>query len=134
MDLNDLNLDAQAEAGAEMHLAHPVTDEKLMNDGKPMTLNLIGTESKQYRAKEHEFQNKRLNKISRGKKLNMSVNDDETCDLLSVCIVGWSGLVMGGEEIEFSQREAVKLLMKFKWIRDQVDEFVGDRTNFFTGA
>jgi len=134
MDLSDLNLDKQAEAGAVMHLCHPVTDEPLMHGGEAMTINLIGTESKQYRAKEREFQNKRLNQLARGKKPQFGMSDDEACELLSVCITGWGGIVEDGNAIEFSQRTAVALLTKFKWIRDQVDEFVGDRNNFFTDA
>lgn len=128
MDLNDINLSEQADAGAELNLEHPVSGEKI--DG--MVITLAGSDSKAFRAKQKEINASRLTKMLKRKSAGLQHSDDEDCDLLASCTLGWSGIVAGGEKIKFSHAAAKKLYLEHNWIREQVDEFIGNRANFFT--
>ncbi len=130
MDLNDFNLTEKAEQGADLYLEHPGTGEALESDGKKWAIRLAGTDSKQYRNKSRALQNKRLNKVAKGRKADFGGTDLESCELLASCTLGWSGLVKDGQPLEFSYDAAVDLYMTQLWIREQVDVFVGERTNF----
>jgi len=129
MDLNELNLERSANDGAELTLEHPVT-------GAPIDIKIkvSGIDSSAYRNKQREIQNRRLAKLSRGKKPDFSNSDAEACELLSACTLGWDGVIENGEAIEFSEKAAFELYENHLWIREQVDSFIGDRANFFTVA
>lgn len=136
MDLSKINLEKMAEQGAEMELVHPVTGETLTQDDKektPITIKVVGTDSKAYRNKNRDFQRKRIAKMtkSRTKTIDYTVSDEDACELLAECTVGWSGIEVDGKPLEFSKENANELYMKFNWIREQVDAFIGDRANFF---
>lgn len=127
MDLTQINLTEAAEIGAYLELEHPVTGEKL-----DAIIHLAGTDSAEYRKKQKEIQSKRIAKMARGKKSDLTTSDDEECDLLASCTLGWRGIFNGKEEVKFSQAAAKKLYLETYWIREQVDAFIGDRANFFT--
>lgn len=127
MDLTKLNLTEASEIGAELELEHPITGEKL-----DAVIHLAGTDSAAYRGKQKEIQSKRIAKLARGKKADFSNSDDEECELLASCTLGWSGIFNGKEEVKFSHAAAKKLYLESYWIREQVDSFIGDRANFFT--
>jgi len=134
MNLSEINLSEKSGAGSVMELEHPVTGEKLMEGKKPMTITLAGTDSKAYRRKQREMQNRRLNKLSKGRKVNFGTTDDDDCELLAACTLSWDNLSDDNGKIEYSNDAAVALYLKHAWIREQVDEFIGDRANFFTVA
>jgi hypothetical protein len=129
MDLSTIDLTKSAEAGADLTLEHPVTGEPL-----DIIITLAGTDSASYRAKQKEIQNKRITKMARGKKADFSITDDEACDILAGCTLGWVGILESGKELEFSVLNAKDLYIKHFWIREQVDAFMGDRANFFSSV
>jgi len=134
MDLSKINIEQMAEAGADMELVHPVSDETMLQDDKsPITIKLLGTDSKAYRNKNRDFQRKRIAKMtkSRSKTIDYTVSDEDACELLAECTIGWSGIVVKGKPVEFSKEAAESLYLEFSWIREQVDVFIGDRANFF---
>lgn len=127
MDLNKYNLSKSADAGADLALEDPVTGEEL-----DVIITLLGSDSAAYRNKAREMQRDRISKMakSRSKKLDLSVSEKEECELLAACTIGWDGIELDGVEIKFTYDEAVKLYLDFPWIKEQVDEFIGDRANF----
>ncbi len=129
MDLNTIDLTKSADAGADLELEHPIT-----GDATDIIITLAGTDSSIHRKKSKEIQAKRIAKMAKGKKADFSVSDDEACDLLAACTLGWVGIMEGSEEIDFSKEAAKELYLKHVWIREQVDAFIGDRANFFTSA
>jgi hypothetical protein len=129
MDLSTIDLTKSAEDGADLILEHPVTGEPL-----DIIITLAGTDSSSYRMKQKEIQNKRITKMARGKKADFSTSDEEACDLLAGCTLGWVGIVESGKDVEFSKSNAKDLYTKHLWIREQVDVFIGDRANFFLNA
>jgi hypothetical protein len=47
---------------------------------------------------------------------------------------GWSGIVWEGQPLGFSEENAKMLFTARPWIRDQMDAFMADRSNFFGKA
>jgi phage/plasmid-associated DNA primase len=59
---------------------------------------------------------------------------DESVELLAKCTKGWSGITESGKEVPFSYENAVKLYTKYLWLREQIDRFMADRSNFLPSA
>lgn len=131
-DLNDFSSLGSTE-GQWCELRHPVTDAPLVNnvDGKIMRVKLIGMDSPTFAAKSREFMNRRIkrNKLNLGSAEQLEAEKAET---LAACTVGWENMVNQGKPWEYSPENALALYMdpKLKWLREQVDEFIGDRANF----
>jgi len=53
--------------------------------------------------------------------------------MLAKCVMGWTGLNRGGEEVEFSEAAALDLFTRFPWIQAQCDRKAADRSNFTKG-
>lgn len=137
MDLSNINLDEMAEEGAILELEHPVTGEKLVADDEnktQMSLSLLGMDSKEYRNKSKELQAKRTMALAKKRSshgASFVMSDDDACSLLAACTTGFT-LYLDGEFVEFSKKAAKELYLKYTWMREQADEFIGDRANFFT--
>lgn len=135
MDLNKLDLQPVSDEGADMHLEHPVTGERLFNDdGDAMVIRLIGRDSKRFRAKNAQIANRKMAK--RNNRNSVEELDSDGAELLAACTLGWSGLALNGEPLPFSEQNALKLYTNpgYRWIREQVDTFIADRANFFMTA
>lgn len=60
--------------------------------------------------------------------------DADRLELLVACTKGWNGFELNGREFPYTQRNANTLYTRFKFIREQVEEFIADRGNFLPGA
>lgn len=75
------------------------------------------------------------NVAARSKKgLNFEQKEQASVELLRAAIVGWSGLEEDGVELECTDENKLSILKNkdLRFMRDQVDEFVGDSNNFFS--
>lgn len=132
MDLSTLNVAAAADRGADLHLAHPSTGEPLYTeDGKPVTIRLLGADSHEYRQRIRRLANQNLNKKKRERQ-NLEQIEEQAAELLAAITVGWSNIVLEGETVECNVDNAKSLYLDYAWIREQVDEFVGERANFLS--
>lgn len=62
MDLAKLDLEAAADSGATMEVRHPITEEVLLDkDDKPLTITLLGADSKAFRKVLTEYAKKAQN-------------------------------------------------------------------------
>lgn len=128
MDLSQINLEESAEKGAFLHLEHPVTGEKLYtDDGKEVGFDVVGSDSSRFRRKFSELANRHMGK--RQKQTTLEKNEQEGAELLSACVIKCHNVTLNGEAVTTSNVE--HLLMSQRWVREQLDEFVGDRRNFF---
>jgi len=123
-----------SEEGEFMQLHDPRTDEVVTNtEGKPVRIRLVGVDSPRFRNKQQEYMNRRLNrnklKIGTAEQL-----ESERIELLVACTIGWEGMIRNGQDWPFSAENARLLYSEpsLKWIRDAVDEFVGERSNFLS--
>ena len=83
---------------AEMNIIHPATGENLLNSlGDPMTVTVVGLDSKEYKASVNSFQKKLAGKKSAKFRDWRDISLDEARDAgLSHCIAcvkGWNGLL-----------------------------------------
>lgn len=121
-----------SEDGVWMHLLDPATHEPVYNDqDKAVRIQLLGIDSQKYRSKQNEIMNRRL---KRGK-INLGTAEQlaaERVEILTAITVGWEGFIRDGKEWPFSPENVRTLYSsdQWKWIREQVDEFSAERSNF----
>jgi hypothetical protein len=111
-------------------LRHPVTNEKLLAaGGAPITVNIVGMDSEQFRTRHRAIINRRL---SAGKKAKVTAEEieAESIDTIAACITGWQQIELDGKPLEYSKGAAKTLLTRLPWLREQLDEAIADRANF----
>lgn len=126
-DLANFDLTVLANEGAEIELKHPVNGE-----GIGSFISIIGTDSDTYQSAIAALRNKRIEAAKNAKTVNMTAEDidEQNIDLLAACTTGFRDLILDGETVVFSVANAKKIYTRFKWIRDQIDNEIGDRSNF----
>lgn len=116
---------------ATLQLRHPATDELLYADDaqtKPLEIELYGTSSKQYRKALMSMQNARL---KRGKKvMSAEAISDESIDLLVTCSIKANNFEYKGKPVEGETFRELYNDPSFNWLKDQVDEAIGDVQTF----
>ena len=131
MDLANLDLSKNAEIEAVLHVVHPITLEDLFDDNNnPVTITLLGMESSIA---------KRIGKARSQKQLNSRKNKQDLDEirafgisLMAKLTVASSGFKENGIEVNLGDNdEAVRVYSQYSWLRDQVDEFIMDRANFY---
>ena len=126
-DLAKLDTAKVAEEGAELRVAHPTTGEDL-----GITITLIGTDSKTFRDISKSRATASLKKKTR--EIDLDQNESDAVELLAKCTKGWAGITENGKEVVFSFDNAVQLYTKYLWLREQIDRFMADRSNFLPSA
>ena len=131
MDLAELDA---PDARADMEVRHPATNEPLLTaDKQPVTISLLGVDSDVFRAGERKLANRRLKQGQKAKVTAEGV-EAQAIGLLADCTVGWSGIEFEGAVLSFTRENAVMLYTRLRWLREQVDEFIGDRANFLKAS
>lgn len=123
-DLSSLSdLPAAQEAGTKVTITHPGTGEPL----GPVML-VAGPDSKRQKAATAliiaERSDLRLRKITAARL------EDESNRIAAASIISWTGVIEGGNEIEYSPSVALGLLTRYPFIREQISTYSGDRANF----
>ena len=126
-DLATLDFAAKAEEGAVMQVKHPLTGEAL-----GINITLIGTDSKTFRDISKSRATASLKKKTR--EIDLDQNEADAVELLAKCTKGWSRITESGKEVVFSYENAVQLYTKYLWLREQIDRFMADRSNFLPSA
>jgi len=135
MDLTSLDTTAHAQAGADLTLDHPAT-----GDPTDITITLLGADSEDFRKEKRRLEHARNSRIRRARsrraveEVAMDTTPEENAALLASCVTGWKGMVEDGKKIPFSASAATRIFLKYRWISEQVDAFVGDRGNFLPTA
>jgi imidazolonepropionase-like amidohydrolase len=117
------------ESGLPMAVLHPAT-------GKPTDaiISVACYDSERVLARAREIGNqKRIARQKNPKTADLvEADEDATRNLAIAAIVDWSGFEKDGKPLEFNAKNADWLLSEFKFIQSQVEQFGGDRSNFFT--
>jgi hypothetical protein len=130
MDLDDL---IPEDKPAPLTLTHPGTGLELTHEGKKLVIYVNGPDSQVMRDHERASQNRRL-KVAQNTgrlALDAATIEAELNIRVAKAIAGWENIVISGIEITYSEGEALDLITKRTWIRDQVDAFYQNRSNFF---
>ncbi|NJB67496.1 hypothetical protein GGQ74_001136 [Desulfobaculum xiamenense] len=124
LDLASLDTAARAEEGAVLQLRHPATEEPL-----GVYVTLAGADSGICRKAQMAIGRKRIRRMKTGA-VSPEEAEEEALELLSRCTLGWEGVTVDAQVLDFSRENAVALYRRFPWIREQVDRFIGDRANY----
>jgi hypothetical protein len=129
MDLKNLK-PVKADDGALLELRHPESEDVI----EGMTITLLGQDSAVYRKMQLAKQQTALARISKGKKaidLDAEKLAEDSIDDLVKLTIAWSGFTLDGEELEATPDNVRKIYTEWAWIKEQAQEFVASRANFF---
>ena len=132
MDISKFAVDSKKQVSL-LELRHPISGETLEDEkGKKATITLNGPDSDAIKKVEREYMDRRLKEGIRRKKVHISVAqiEEQALEIDVAATVGWSGIEIDGEDLKFSPAQAKMIYKKFPWIREQVEEFFNDRSNF----
>lgn len=129
MELNNVNLAAQAAAGYNLELVHPATGDKL---GGIITVR--GDESKEVQ----NYNRKRFQELQKRERMNKGKNTDYTIAEIEyigvesaiVRCMGWKNIKKDGIELEFNKENAEMVFRDYPWIRNQVMEAAANLSLF----
>lgn len=123
MDLQSLKFNDET----KFQLRHPVTDEPLENDkGEPMLIGIVGTDSQTYRKLIRKLNEEKLKR--RSKSVDLDKAEQEALDILVGCTTSFENIQVAGKAIKVDEAES--LYREYRWIKEQVDRAIGDRSNF----
>lgn len=132
MDLNALK-PVKADEGAVLQIVHPETEEPI----EGMTITLLGQDSATYRKIQMAKQQAALNRLAKGKRIATDLDAEklaaEMIDDLAKLTVKWTGFELDGKPLKCDKDNAVTVYTDWPWIREQAQEFVANRANFFRG-
>lgn len=119
---------------SRMVIVHPVSRQPLRDaEGKEAFIELYSGDSEVARKHGRVVTQRRINMRGRGK-LTAQELEAEHVELLAALTVGWYLVDLAGAamNVEFSSENARDLygLPALSWVREQVDDFTGDRGNF----
>jgi len=108
-------------------------------DGAPTDVKIFLTSRETGEAKRLVQRNteKRISMLALGKKVkpNYTEMDEDALEVTCACIVGWEGLVENGEPVPCTPENKRRFMTgEFAWIREAVEETLGDREVFFKSS
>jgi hypothetical protein len=125
----------------DVHLKNPATDMPLYDGAdekgnpdtsKPIVIQIFGPGSKEYREAGSIATNKQ---IKRGKKgLTAQVINEDRIGILVACTFGFKNFNYGGGAFSPDTVRALYTDPEMGWVREQVEEQMGDFGNFLTIA
>lgn len=136
MDLSTLDTRAASDAGAALHLRHPVTDLPLYDEEtkEPVTITLLGRDSAEWRQAEKAQAARRIERLQRtGRSVSTAEEQEaEAVEMYALATKTWQHIVVRGEKWEPSRAAARRLYSEpgLRWIREQVDAFIYARAHF----
>jgi len=134
MDLEKFDFTAHASNGADMHVVHPITEEPMYHDGKPVIITLIGSDAAVLRdemKRRARLQMRKAKDPNKREDVDFDEVEKTSAEIIALATQSWYGLTQDGEEIPFSREKAIELYMKYPWLRQQCDTFVAERSNFY---
>lgn len=113
---------------AWLTIDHPVTKAPTA-----MRIQVASPDSETFRRVDRRIKNRNMQAARKNKNaMTVEALESSGLELLTAVTLGWENVSMGGEPLAFSAENVRKLYADFPFIREQVDEFVGERTNFFS--
>jgi hypothetical protein len=131
IDLAALDVARPAEEGRPLALKHPVTGAVLPG----WVLRVRGYDAQTYQQVSDDHQRRRLERLSRRQTPTVEELNAEALELAASLVAGWEDRFdLDGAPLPYSGANAARLFRRFGWIRQQVEQFAGDRANFLPGS
>jgi hypothetical protein len=93
------------------------------------------TTAQTYQQVSDDHQRRRLERLSRRQTPTVEELNAEALELAASLVAGWEDKFdLDGAPLPYSGANAARLLRRFGWIRQQVEQFAGDRANFLPGS
>lgn len=121
MNFNLPSITDKNETGAVCQLHNPADRVKL-----DIKITLLGMKSRKFKRSNLEL----LGKID-GDDPKFKDEDYRFKCLAASLIIGWENLTVDGDLYEFSEENALTLLIECPWIYLQLESFIEDSANFF---
>jgi hypothetical protein len=119
----------------EVILVHPETFESFTNeDGSEMSITLYAQHSKEHKSAMHEIQNRRIQKMQKGKKSATFLSEDfenEQVEVLAKSTKDWD-ITYDGKKVKFSVEKAMEIYAELFVVRNQLEEALSTSTVFTT--
>jgi len=132
MDLKNLDIVSLANSGGILELLHPATGEVLTDEKgknpKAFYLRLLGNDSDTYR----NSIKRRFEKSQNQKKKKIDIDDAQLkgAELMAKCTTECY-IVENGNSVECTRSEMIRCYLKYPWMREQAEEYMGERSNLF---
>lgn len=126
-DFASRDVAAKAEEGAELEVLDPVTGEAV-----GVYITLAGADSAVHRKALTAASKRRLNgqKGFRNKGWDPEKMQEESIEILATCTLSWKGVTLEGAALPCSRDNAIKMYTRFPWLREQVEAFISDRSEY----
>lgn len=129
MDLADYDTAPAANEGRAMTVRLPNGEPITGDDGNPATITLLGADSEKVIAIRNAMIDKRM---KTGRVVNSAADGDaQGIEFIARCTISWVGIKVDGKALECNFPNATALYKRFPWLREQADNFIGTRANFF---
>ena len=128
MDFDSLLTKEAHEEGAEILISNPVTGKTT-----DLYIKVLGSDSLVWQKSIKRGRNKLISKLSENKEISEQDEIDAEIDQLVAVTVDWRGIEREGVPVKFTAKDCKKLYTSSPGVRQQVDKFVSDRTNFIKG-
>lgn len=132
MDIKKLaEIVANADEPVTITIYQPNGDPYLALDGSESTIDVVGSESKKYKAAKRQITNRLMNK--RRAKVSAEDVEKNAIFLAAAAVTNWHGWDDGKSEIPPTP-ENVRDLLEVEHIRDQVEDGIRGHADFFSNA
>jgi len=126
MKLTDFNSVEGSNEGAVMYVKHPVTGVET-----DAWIKMAGPDSKLAKERRSAIQ-----RLLRGKKsvadVDIDTLEEEALQTRVALTLDWGNIEAEDKKLTFNEKNVRYVYENFPWLAEQVDEFQGDRSNFFT--
>lgn len=131
-DISEFDVTTASEEGVLLELRNPKNGEVLrFDDGRPFTIKLVGKDSERFLKLVRQQGDRRIAGTMRTRQpATIATMEKDDTELLVNATLGWD-ILMDGQKPPESTAKYREVYTKYRWIREQVDEFVGNRANFF---
>ena len=126
-DFASRDVAAKAEEGAELEVLDPATGEAV-----GVYIMLAGADSSVHRKASVNISKRRLNgqKGFRNRGFDPEKAEAENIEILAACTLSWKGVLVDGAPLPCSRDNAIKMYTRFPWLREQVEQFISDRSAY----
>ena len=138
IDIASLDTAEASDIGARIALVHPTSGKEV-----GLFVTVLGKHSQVFRDIVRDRVNRRMRDEANSQRRNKATDtitaeqvESEAIELLVSCTLSWDSgegnptWTYKGEELQFNVQNAIKVYTDMLWIRQQVDDAIGDLENF----
>ena len=129
-NLEQFEVVTNANDGVKMPVIRPDTGEEWVEDSGPVTVTVYGVDSKEFEKITKEHSEKAMKALRTRQMPSANENEIERCVRLTK---SWENIGDSTGDLEFNFKNAKKIYTSCPWLRDQILNFAGDRSNYFRG-